>query len=120
MKLRLCSARQPAAAWHWRAAPARLVALACAAALGGCVDSYVGSRAFVVQGKHDSKTCEELATLHKKTAKRVAELDELQARAERSAGGSVIGAAVYGPTASEARAELRMVREAQAGNKCPP
>lgn len=100
---------------RWRFA----VPLLGAALLGGCADSYVGARAFAVHGKHESKTCEELATLHQTASRQIAQLEALQTRAEQSSGGFLIGTAVYGPTVSEARANRRIVEEAQAEKNCP-
>jgi hypothetical protein len=104
-----------ASRFGWRlAAP-----LLGAALLGGCADSYVGARTIAVYGKYDTNSCDELAGLHTKMAKRVADLEALQTRAEQSSGGFVIGTAVYGPTVSEARANRRMIEETQAEKNCP-
>lgn len=96
------------------------VVLICALALlGGCApDSYVGARAFSVQGKYESKTCVELAAQHKTLSKQIDDLTQLTGKAEQGTGGSFIGAAVYGPTLSQARADRRIVDEALAEKRC--
>jgi hypothetical protein len=93
-------------------------ALCVAALLSGCADSYVGARAFSVQGKFESKTCPELAAQHKAQSKQIDDLVQLTQKAEQGTGGSVIGAAVYGPTLAQARAERRLTEEALAEKRC--
>jgi hypothetical protein len=91
--------------------------LCCGLLLGGC-ESYVGARATTVQGKHGHKTCVQLLAEHKATSTRIDELNALIAKAEREAAGTVIGAAVYGPTLVQARGERRILDEAIEEKKC--
>jgi hypothetical protein len=97
------------------------VVIFAAAAVSGCgTDSPYGARAFVVQGKFDWKTCEELTVMRTNLSDRINTLSELHRKAEREAGGSVIGSLAYGPTLAEARADRRIVDEAIGEKSCPP
>jgi hypothetical protein len=104
------------------ARPAAAVGLALlAASLAGCAaETTYGARALSVQGKFDWKTCEELTVMRTNLSDRINTLSELQRRAEREAGGSVIGSLAYGPTLAEARADRRIVDEAIGEKNCPP
>jgi len=92
--------------------------LLLATLLSGCADTYVGARAYIVQGKFDYMDCKQLAAQHKTASTRIEELERLQSRAEREAGGLVVSSIAYGPTITDARAERRIVEETQAEKKC--
>jgi hypothetical protein len=101
------------------AAGAGCTALCVGMLLGGCADSYVGARTLSVQGKFESKTCPELAAQHKTLSTQIDDLRQLTRKAEEGTGGSFVGAAVYGPTLAQARAERRLVEEALVEKRCP-
>jgi hypothetical protein len=90
-----------------------------ALALAGCAgDSYLGARATTVQSSFDHLNCEQLQNSINGTQKRIDELVALQDKAAQGAGGSVIGAAVYGPTLAQARGHMRIYREAREAKRC--
>ena len=94
-------------------------ALPCAALVAGCsTESYVGARAVTVQGKHGHKTCEQLLAEHKGASKQIDDLTQLIQKAQEGTGGTVIGAAVYGPTLAQARGERRILDEAIEEKRC--
>jgi hypothetical protein len=93
------------------------VAICCALLVGGC-ESYVGARVTTIQGKHGHKTCTQLLAEHKSTSNRIDELEGLTRKAEQEAAGTVIAAAVYGPTLAQARGERRILDEAIEEKKC--
>ena len=107
------SARPPRAALS----PIAAAALCCAMLTGGC-ESYVGARAITVHGKHGHKTCTQLLAEHKTTSARIDELSGLISKAEQEAAGTIIGAAVYGPTLAQARGERRILDEAIEEKRC--
>lgn len=86
--------------------------------LPGCADSYVGARAVVVQGKYDPNTCAQLVETHKALSTKIAQLEQLQKKAESASVGLLVSGMAYGPTVAQARADRRLVEEAQAEKKC--
>jgi hypothetical protein len=101
-------------------APLRLCGFGLlAAALTGCAaDSYWGARTITVQNKFDYMNCEQLQNGINSTQKQINELIALQDKAAQGGGGSVIGAAVYGPTLAQARGNLRIYRETREAKRC--
>ena len=96
-----------------------LAAMPCAALLAGCgTESYLGARAVTVQAKHGHKTCEQLLAEHKGATKQIDDLTQLIGKAQEGTGGTVIGAAVYGPTLAQARGERRILDEAIEEKRC--
>jgi hypothetical protein len=92
-------------------------ALCSALLVGGC-ESYLGARTVTVHGKHGHKTCTQLLAEHKATSTRIDELSGLISKAEQEAAGTIIGAAVYGPTLAQARGERRILDEAIEEKRC--
>jgi hypothetical protein len=96
-----------------------LAALPCAALVAGCgMESYIGARAVSVQGKHGAKTCEHLLAEHKGMSKQIDDLTQLVEKAQEGTGGTLIGAAVYGPTLAQARGERRLLDEVIEEKRC--
>ncbi len=82
-------------------------------------DSYVVSRATTVQGKHSWKNCDQLKGEYASHSKTIDDTTKLMRKAEQDAGGTIIGAAVYGPTLAQAQGERRVVAETMAEKQCP-
>ena len=94
-------------------------ALLCALLGTGCsTESYIGARAVSVQGKHGHKTCDQLLGEHKATSNQIDDLRRLTEKAQEGTGGTMIGAAVYGPTLAQARGERRILDEAIEEKRC--
>jgi hypothetical protein len=102
--------------WYLTKAAAALVLTTLFA---GCsTESYIGARAISVQGKHAHRSCAQLLAEHKGTSKQIDDLGQLIGKAQEGAGGTLIGAAVYGPTLAQARAERRILEEAIEEKRC--
>jgi hypothetical protein len=98
----------------------RLLPLILLMPLAGCAtDTYVGARTTVVQNKFDHMGCDQIIASIGFTQKQIDDLERLRAKASQETAGNVIGAAVYGPTIAEAKANLRIYQETRADKKCP-
>lgn len=113
MQQRNCSlARSRAARRSFAVLAAMMLAAGCAP------DSYIGARTTTVQNRYYFSSCPELLSAKKANAKEIETLTKQMEKAEQGAGGSVIGAAVYGPTLMQARGVSRILEETLAEKQC--
>jgi hypothetical protein len=97
-----------------------ITSLSLALLAGGCADTYTGARLFSVQNQYDHLTCEQLAANIRASETRVKELKALITKAERDAGGSLIGNSVYQPQLLQTQADLTIYRETlERRRECP-
>jgi hypothetical protein len=86
----------------------------CAILLAGC-----GGNAFYLTPYNiENLSCKEIRDRATAAATRVAKSQELQERARDSAGGSAVGAVVYGPDYSRASFELTAYQQEAARKNC--
>jgi hypothetical protein len=89
--------------------------------LSGCSSTGGGSvMMFADPGKYQYHTCPQLASAHKAVSTREQELRELIEKAERSAGGAVVGTIAYRSDYIAANEELRVIDQAVRAKSCPP
>lgn len=105
-----------------RAASNRLAvghALLAALLLAGCGgESYLGSRALAVQGKHSWQTCQQLSVLREAQTKKINDLRLVMDKGARDAGGGLVNITVHQPTLVGLEAERRLVEDTMAGKNC--
>jgi hypothetical protein len=97
-----------------------LVALS-ATALAGCgtISDDTASSAMVAPGKYDIYTCRDIARQTRAMRVRLTELEQLMARAEQGAGGTLVNAIAYRSEYLQTRGELDQLAKAANSKQCP-
>ncbi|MBI3435669.1 MAG: hypothetical protein HY056_11430 [Proteobacteria bacterium] len=93
-------------------------ALGLALAASACAGEFGAGSLLVAPGKYAYYKCPDIAVATASWTVREKEMADADQKAKRSAGGSAIGALVYGPEIATAREELRQLREATAAKNC--
>lgn len=94
---------------------------AIAIGFGACAsggESAFGSSVFVDPSKYDLYNCQQLATARKASNIRVVELEGLMAKAEGSAGGTLVSGLAYQTDYRAERAQRDAIDEKLARNNC--
>ncbi len=78
----------------------------------------MGARVFAVQGKFDWQECKQLTAQQASLTKRITDLKELMAKAERGGGGGFVNATVHQPTLTGLEADRRLTEETLVEKNC--